>query len=108
MGLVFVLRHSCLRSSPCYRNDNCSSQSSLVLGTWEFFRFRTISFLNGPIIYSMEDVLAFRVLIVGGTGQVGAAVVWALVALPSCAEVVPNTGLRSFPAFLTECAFAET
>lgn len=31
---------------------------------------------------------AFRVLIIGGTGQVGAAVVRALVALPSCAEVV--------------------
>jgi len=33
-------------------------------------------------------MLAFRVLIIGGTGQVGAAVVRALVALPSCAEVV--------------------
>jgi uncharacterized protein YbjT (DUF2867 family) len=32
--------------------------------------------------------LAFRVLIIGGTGQVGAAVVRALVAEPSCAEVV--------------------
>lgn len=32
--------------------------------------------------------MAFRVLIIGGTGQVGAAVVRALVALPSCAEVV--------------------
>jgi uncharacterized protein YbjT (DUF2867 family) len=32
--------------------------------------------------------LAFRVLIMGGTGQVGAAVVRALVAEPSCAEVV--------------------
>jgi uncharacterized protein YbjT (DUF2867 family) len=31
---------------------------------------------------------AFRVLIIGGTGQVGAAVVRALVSLPSCAEVV--------------------
>jgi uncharacterized protein YbjT (DUF2867 family) len=31
---------------------------------------------------------AFRVLIIGGTGQVGAAVVRALVAEPSCAEVV--------------------
>ncbi len=31
---------------------------------------------------------AFRVLIIGGSGQVGAAVVRALVALPSCAEVV--------------------
>ena len=32
--------------------------------------------------------MAFRVLIVGGTGQVGAAVVRALAAEPSCAEVV--------------------
>ena len=31
---------------------------------------------------------AFRVFIIGGTGQVGAAVVRALVSLPSCAEVV--------------------
>jgi uncharacterized protein YbjT (DUF2867 family) len=32
--------------------------------------------------------MAFRVLIIGGTGQVGAAVLRALVAEPSCAEVV--------------------
>jgi uncharacterized protein YbjT (DUF2867 family) len=32
--------------------------------------------------------MTFRVLIIGGTGQVGAAVVRALVALASCAEVV--------------------
>ena len=32
--------------------------------------------------------MAFRVLIIGGTGQVGGAVVRALVAEPSCAEVV--------------------
>ena len=32
--------------------------------------------------------MAFRVLIIGGTGQVGVAVVRALVAEPSCAEVV--------------------
>ena len=32
--------------------------------------------------------MAFRVLIIGGTGQVGTAVVRALVADPSCAEVV--------------------
>ncbi len=32
--------------------------------------------------------MAFRVLIIGGTGQVGAAVVRALLAEPSCAEVV--------------------
>src|SRR5260370_21415993 len=32
--------------------------------------------------------MAFRVLVIGGTGQVGAAVVRALVAEPSCAEVV--------------------
>ena len=32
--------------------------------------------------------MAFRVLIIGGTGQIGAAVVRALAAEPSCAEVV--------------------
>ena len=32
--------------------------------------------------------MAFRVLIIGGTGQVGAAVVGTLAAEPSCAEVV--------------------
>src|SRR5690349_20024939 len=32
--------------------------------------------------------MAFRVLIIGGTGQVGAAVVRALLAQTSCAEVV--------------------
>jgi uncharacterized protein YbjT (DUF2867 family) len=32
--------------------------------------------------------MAFRVLIIGGTGQVGAAVVRALIAEPSCAEVL--------------------
>jgi uncharacterized protein YbjT (DUF2867 family) len=32
--------------------------------------------------------MAFRVLIIGGTGQVGAAVVRALVAEPSCTEIV--------------------
>src|SRR5262245_42188090 len=32
--------------------------------------------------------MIFRVLIIGGTGQVGSAVVRALVAEPSCAEVV--------------------
>jgi len=32
--------------------------------------------------------MAFRVVIIGGTGQVGSAVVRALVALPSCTEVV--------------------
>ncbi len=36
--------------------------------------------------------MAFRVLIIGGTGQVGAAVVRALVAEPSCAEVVMVNG----------------
>jgi len=32
--------------------------------------------------------MTFRVLIIGGTGQVGAAVVRALAAEPSCAEIV--------------------
>lgn len=36
----------------------------------------------------MENQVVFRVLVIGGTGQVGAAVVRALVAEPSCAEVV--------------------
>jgi uncharacterized protein YbjT (DUF2867 family) len=35
-----------------------------------------------------EGLMAFRVLIIGGTGQVGAAVVRALAAEPSCTEVV--------------------
>jgi uncharacterized protein YbjT (DUF2867 family) len=35
-----------------------------------------------------EGLMAFRVLIIGGTGQVGAAVVRALAAEPSCVEVV--------------------
>ena len=32
--------------------------------------------------------MAFRVLIIGGTGQVGTAVLRALTAEPSCAEIV--------------------
>jgi uncharacterized protein YbjT (DUF2867 family) len=69
--------------------------------------------------------MAFRVLIIGGTGQVGAAVVRALVAEPSCAEVVMvnrkaapltttarlrqailNTADAQFPAELTKLALA--
>src|SRR6266436_2741706 len=45
----------------------------------------------GPMIVDTPGIpysMAFRVLIIGGTGQVGAAVVRALVAEPSCAEVV--------------------
>ena len=43
--------------------------------------------------------MAFRVLIIGGTGQVGAAVVRALAAEPSCAEVVMvNRKAISLPA----------
>jgi uncharacterized protein YbjT (DUF2867 family) len=46
-----------------------------------------------------EPELAFRVLIIGGTGQVGAAVVRALAAEPSCAEVVMvNRKARSLTA----------
>lgn len=41
--------------------------------------------------------MAFRVLIIGGTGQVGAAVVRALSAEPSCAEVV-MLNRRAVPA----------
>jgi nucleoside-diphosphate-sugar epimerase len=37
---------------------------------------------------TVRPKMAFRVLIMGGTGQVGAAVVRALAAEPSCAEVV--------------------
>ena len=67
--------------------------------------------------------MAFRVLIMGGTGQVGAAVVHALAAEPSCAEVVmvnrraippsadvrvrqviPDTAAAQFPARVTELA----
>src|SRR4029078_11490806 len=36
----------------------------------------------------LTSPMAFRVLIIGGTGQIGAAVVRALAAEPSCAEVV--------------------
>jgi len=67
--------------------------------------------------------MAFRVLIIGGTGQVGAAVVGALAAEPSCAEVVMvnrkaisltadprvrqmtvNTAAAQFPADVTTLA----
>jgi uncharacterized protein YbjT (DUF2867 family) len=67
--------------------------------------------------------MAFRVLIIGGTGQVGAAVVRALAAEPSCAEVVMasrkaislpadsrvrqvilNTAAPEFPAEVTRLA----
>jgi uncharacterized protein YbjT (DUF2867 family) len=41
-----------------------------------------------PDIAKQRPKMAFRVLIAGGTGQVGAAVVRALAAEPSCAEVV--------------------
>ena len=42
--------------------------------------------------------MAFRVVIIGGTGQVGASVVRALVAEPSCVEVVMvNRKARSLP-----------
>ena len=41
-----------------------------------------------PAGITIELHMTFRVLILGGTGQVGAAVVRALVAEPSCAEVV--------------------
>ena len=44
-----------------------------------------------------EAKTAFRVLIIGGTGQVGAAVVRALVAEPSCAEVVMVTRKATSP-----------
>jgi nucleoside-diphosphate-sugar epimerase len=37
---------------------------------------------------TVRPKMAFRVLIMGGTGQVGAAMVRALAAEPSCAEVV--------------------
>jgi uncharacterized protein YbjT (DUF2867 family) len=42
--------------------------------------------------------MAFRVLIAGGTGQVGAAVVRALAAEPSCAEVVMVNRRAGSPA----------
>jgi nucleoside-diphosphate-sugar epimerase len=40
--------------------------------------------------------MAFRVLIIGGTGQVGTAVVRALTAEPSCAEVVDGQSQGDF------------
>src|SRR5687768_8197208 len=45
-----------------------------------------------PVLLPMEEdpQVAFRVLMRGGPGQVGAAVVRALAAEPSCAEVVIN------------------
>jgi len=42
--------------------------------------------------------MAFRVLIIGGTGQVGAAVVRALAAEPSCAEILMVNRKASSPA----------
>jgi len=42
--------------------------------------------------------MPFRVMIIGGTGQVGAAVVRALVATPSCAEIVMVTRRSIAPA----------
>src|SRR6202451_1186031 len=67
--------------------------------------------------------MAFRVLVIGGTGQVGGAVVRALTAEPSCAEVVMvnrraialcadrrvrqvilDTAAAQFPAEVTELA----
>src|ERR1700729_3901924 len=42
--------------------------------------------------------MAFRVLIAGGTGQVGAAVVRALAAEPSCAEIVMVNHRPTSPA----------
>jgi uncharacterized protein YbjT (DUF2867 family) len=44
-------------------------------------------------------VMAFRVLIIGGTGQVGAAVVRALTAEPSCVETVMVNRRAVPPAF---------
>ena len=69
--------------------------------------------------------MGFRVLIIGGTGQVGSAVVRALAAQPSCTEVVMvnrsaisptadprvrhvilDTAAAQFPAEVTELARA--
>ena len=44
--------------------------------------------MNGKELAKRGPGVAFRVLIIGGTGQVGGAVVRALTAEPSCAEVV--------------------
>jgi uncharacterized protein YbjT (DUF2867 family) len=69
----------------------------------------------------LSEPMAFRVVIIGGTGQVGAAVLRALVAQPSCAEIVMvnrkatpltatdrvrqvilDTATAAFPAAVTE------
>jgi len=79
--------------------------------------------INGDPVESFAHGVAFRVLILGGTGQVGAAVVRALAAEPSCAEVVMvnrkataltgdprvrqvivDTAAAQFPAEVTEVA----
>jgi nucleoside-diphosphate-sugar epimerase len=46
--------------------------------------------LAAPAVVAKHEAaqMTFRVLIIGGTGQVGAAVVRALAAEPSCAEIV--------------------
>jgi len=58
--------------------------------------------------------MAFRVLIIGGTGEVGAAVVRALIAEPSCAEVVmvnrrtiPQTADQRVRAVMLDTAAAQ-
>jgi nucleoside-diphosphate-sugar epimerase len=43
---------------------------------------------TGDLLQANRTLTGFRVLIIGGTGQVGSAVVRALIAQPSCAEVV--------------------
>ena len=47
--------------------------------------------------------MAFRVLIIGGTGQVGAAAVRALAAEPSCAEVVMSIAGRFLLPLIPVC-----
>jgi hypothetical protein len=57
--------------------------------TNDFHRLRLASLQTpGPRNRPYHLLMPFRVLIIGGTGQVGAAVVRALMSLPSCAEVV--------------------
>jgi uncharacterized protein YbjT (DUF2867 family) len=65
-----------------------SSLPGITRRSCDFERTRLMSILWAWLGLLLSEPMAFRVLIIGGTGQVGAAVVRALVAQPSCAEIV--------------------